>query len=181
MSEEFIEDTEENPEKEVSADDIQETPQPEEKETPIKQTDSPEQYSEREKRYYARMKQAENEAKKWRSEAEKAKKPVSEVDAILEVQEATKGLDTSEVTELRLRADALKTTLTEARKSEGFALWQRGYKEKVEKENPPLPSTTQGNVKEGKSLKEMTIDERTELFKKIGLVSERAIPRPPAK
>jgi len=138
MSDEIIEDFNENPVEEPTA----EITPPAEKDTPIEKTDSPEQYTEREKRYYARMKQAENEAKKWRSEADKVKKPVSEIDAILEVQESTQGLDRQEVAELRLRADALHTSLTDARKSEGFALWQQGYKEKVAKENPPVPSTT---------------------------------------
>ena len=178
MEETIIEDTNENPVEEVTAEDIQETPQPEEKETPKEKTDSPEQYTEREKRYYARMKQAENQAKQWRDEAEKTKKPVSEIDAILEVQEATKGLSAPEIAELKLRADALHTTLTEARKSENFALWQNGYKAKVEKENIPLPSTTQGNVKGEKTYKEMTLDERTKYFENIGLIAKQTNPRP---
>jgi len=124
------------------------------------------------------MKQAENEARKWRSEAEKAKKPVSEVDAILEVQEATRGLSAPEIEELKLRADALKVPLTEARRNENFALWQKAYKEKVDKENIPLPSTTQGNVRGGKTLEEMSIDERTEVFQKAGLITKQYPPRP---
>jgi len=154
-----------------------EQPQTEETETP-KETESPEQYSEREKRYYARMKQAEHIAKQAREELAKVKKPVSNIDAILEVQEATRGLSAPEIEELKLRADALKVPLTEARKNENFALWQKAYKEKVDKENIPLPSTTQGNVKGEKSLKDMTLDERTQLFEKIGLVTKQYPPRP---
>jgi hypothetical protein len=175
MEEIKIEETNENP---VEEETTVEQPQIEELGTP-KETESPEQYTEREKRYYARMKQAENIAKQAREELAKARKPVSEIDAILEVQESTKGLDAKEVAELRLRANASQTSLTEARKSEGFALWQNGYKAKVEKENPPLPSTTQGNVKEGKDLREMDIDERTKFFEKVGLVSKQTLPRPP--
>ena len=139
---------------------------------------APEQYSDREKRYYARMKQAENIAKTAREELAKAKRPVSDIDAILEVQEATKDLTSKEIAELKLRADALKVPLTEARKDENFVLWQKAYKEKVDKENIPLPSTTQGNVLGEKTLKEMTLEERTKKFEDMGLVTKQINPRP---
>lgn len=174
---EIIEETKENPVEETTEN---ETPN-EEKDTPNEKTESPEQYTEREKRYYARMKQAENIAKTAREELAKARKPVGEIDAILEVQEATKDLTVPEITELRLRANALGKSLSDTRKDENFKLWQKAYKEKVEKENPPLPSTTQGNAQKGKSLKEMSMDERTDLFRKLGLTSNRANPRPPAR
>lgn len=169
-----IEETNDNPIEEPI---VKETPN-EVKDTPNEKTDSPEQYTEREKRYYARMKQAENIAKAARDELAKARKPVDEIDAILEVQEATKGLTPAEVVELRLRADALKTSLTDARKSEGFIIWQSGYKSKVEKENALLPSTTQGNVKGEKTLNEMTLDERTKKFEEMGLVKKQTPMRP---
>jgi len=170
---------------EVTADDIQEDvleqPQKEEKETPKEKTDSPEQYSEREKRYYARMKQAESIAKTAREELAKVKKPAdaSDVDSIIEVQEATRGLAASEIEELKLRADALKVPLTEARKDKNFQLWQKAYREKVEKEQAALPSTTVGNVEKEKPLGEMDIEDRTKLFEDAGLLKKRINPRPP--
>ena len=179
-----IEETNENPEEEVTAEDIQEDvpeqPQKEEKETPKEKTDSPEQYSEREKRYYARMKQAENIAKAAREELAKLKKPTSEadIDSIIEVQEATRDLTATEIEELKLRADALKVPLTEARKDVNFQIWQKGYRDKVEKEQAALPSTTVGNVEKEKTLKEMTLDERTKLFEEAGLLKKRVSPRP---
>ena len=155
--------------------------QPQTVETEAPKEDTPEQYSEREKRYYARMKQAENIAKEAREELAKVKRPtnVQNIDAILEVQEATKDLDSTEISELKLRADALKVPLTEARRNENFVLWQKAHKEKVAKENIPLPSTTQGNVQGEKSLKDMTLDERTTVFEKMGLVTKQRSPRPP--
>lgn len=168
-----IEETKDNPVEETTEN---ETPNAE-KETPNEKTDSPEQYTEREKRYYARMKQAENIAKAAREELARSRKPVGEIDAILEVQEATKDLTVPEITELRLRANALGKPLSETRSDENFKLWQKAYKEKVEKENIPLPSTTQGNAQKEKTLKEMTREERTKLFEGMGLI-KRGIPPP---
>ena len=173
MEEIKIEETNDNS---IEEETIVKEPQTEELETPKEK--APEQYSDREKRYYARMKQAENIAKTAREELAKAKRPVSDIDAILEVQEATKDLTSKEIAELKLRADALKVPLTEARKDENFVLWQKAYKEKVDKENIPLPSTTQGNVLGEKTLKEMTLEERTKKFEDMGLVTKQINPRP---
>jgi hypothetical protein len=169
----------ENSQNPVEEETTVEEPQPEEVVTP-KENDSPEQYSEREKRYYARMKQAENIAKAAREELSKVKRPasLSNIDAILEVQEATKDLSAVEIAELKLRADALKVPLTEARRNENYMLWQKAYKEKVEKENIPLPSTTQGNVKGEKTYKEMDLVERTKYFEELGLIAHQTNPRP---
>ncbi len=179
MEKELEMENSQNPAEEETA---EEQPQEGEKETPNKKTDSPEQYSAREKRYYARMKQAENIAKQAREElATMSKKPVvaPNIDAILEVQEATKDLDNLEISELKFRADALKVPLTEARKNENFILWQKAHKEKVEKENIPLPSTAQGGVTREKTLQEMTLEERTKVFEELGLVTKQVLPRPP--
>lgn len=176
MDEQIMDENQLNP---VEGETTAEQPQTEEVVTP-KENDSPEQYSEREKRYYARMKQAENIAKVARDELAKVKKPApfSNIDAILEVQEATKDLSAAEIEELKYRADALKVPLTEARRNANYILWQKAYLEKVEKENIPLPSTTQGNVQGEKSLKEMTLDERTKYFEDMGLLKRQANPRP---
>src|SRR3990167_2225198 len=128
------------------------------------------------------MKQAEAIAKQAREEADKVKKafvPKSGIDEILEVQEATKDLTGSEISELKLRADALKVPLTEARKDANFVLWQKAYKEKVEKDNIPLPSTTQENASENKSWKDMSLEERTKLWESMGLTTRRILPLPP--
>jgi len=120
--------------------------------------------------------------KKKRQELEaklaKNEKPASDVDAIVEVQQATKELDSTEIAELKIRADANGVSLTEARKDENFVLWQKAYKEKVEKENAPEPSTKQGDSKQTKSLSEMGLEEKGEYFAKQGFVKPFPKARP---
>jgi len=138
-----------NEEKETPAEETQET-------TPQKETDTPDkkqEHTDTEKRLYARAKEAEDKAtkasaraKQLEQELAKAKLPISDVDAILEVQNATSGMDSEEVSELRLRASALGVSLSEARKDKNYQLWQRGHKEEVEKTNSLKPSTNQGEV-----------------------------------
>lgn len=144
-----------------------------EKETPTKETDT-EKYSERERRYYARMKEAEKQAKEAKEALNKAAQPVSDVDAILEVQHSTKDLDPAEIEELKLRASAKNLSLSDARKDGDFLLWQAGYKEKVAKENVPLPSDRQPEAEKPKTLNEQlaaatTIEEKQKILEGQGL------------
>lgn len=86
------------------------------------------------------------------------------IDSYVEALEATEGLNALEVEELRLRAKVLKTSLAEARKSKGFKVWQeihKEFKERAETENL-----------KGKDLKDMTLDERTKVFEKAGLITK---------
>ena len=129
------------------------------KETPKEQTK--ETYTDREKRYYARMKESEEIAKqakadlvKAKEEVAKAKLPISDIDAILEVQSSTRDLDTEEVAELKLRASALGISLSEARKNKNYQVWQKGYREAVEKEKELNPSTRQTEVEKPKGTME---------------------------
>jgi hypothetical protein len=149
MSDENIEETKDNPE-------VQETPVEEkpgeEKETPEIKPESPkEEYSDREKRLYARVKKAEEDAKKAKEALSKAKVPISDIDAILEVQSSTRDLDPQEIAELKLRANAGDLSLTEARKDPNYLLWQDAYRVKVEKENAAKPSTLQPEVEKAKT------------------------------
>lgn len=100
---------------------------------------------------YARAKTAEEKAKKAEAKLVQARKPVSDVDAILEVQKATKGLDEDEVAELQLRAKAMGVPLSDARQNENFKIWRDGRKAKVEKEKALNPSTAQSEVESKKS------------------------------
>ncbi|MHA1304782.1 MAG: hypothetical protein ACTSPI_13880 [Candidatus Heimdallarchaeaceae archaeon] len=155
MTEENTEETNANPvEEETTVEQPQtepvETPQetpPVETETPKEKTDSPKrEYSDNEKRLYARAKKAEEEAKKAKEELAKKTedtKPKSDVDAIIEVQRATDGLDPTEIAELKNRSTILGVSLSEARKDENFVLWQNAYRAKVEKEKALNPSTRQ--------------------------------------
>ena len=152
--------------------------QQEEKETPIQKTE----HTDTEKRAYARMKEAEEQAKKAKAELKKvqdelakAKLPISDVDAILEVQSATSGMDTEEVAELRLRANALGVSLSEARKDKNYQLWQKGHKEEVEKANSLKPNTNQGEVDtkpktwQQEFAEAKTIEEQGKVLDKYGL------------
>jgi len=182
MSEEIIEETKENPEVldtpvEKKPEEVKETPKEETKET----------YTDREKRYYARMKESEEIAKKAKAELAKAKEevakaklPISDVDAILEVNRATSGLDPEEIAELKLRANALGCSLSEARKDKNFGMWQKSYRETVEKERALNPSTRQTEVPKEKPLEQKFEDlksgnpfritpEAEELMEKEGL------------
>jgi len=161
MSEEITEETNVNPEETTP----EETPKENleeikvEKETPKEKPK--ESYTDREKRYYARMKESEEIAKtakaeltKAKEEVAKAKLPISDIDAILEVNRSTNGLDPEEITELRLRATALGTSLSEARNDKNYQLWQKSYREAVEKEKALNPSTRQPEVQKEKPLEE---------------------------
>lgn len=148
MIDELLEETTQpNPSEET---DVNNNP-PEEKDTPNEQTT--ESYSDREKRYYARMKESEEIARKAKAELVKAKEevakaklPISDIDAILEVQSSTRDLDTEEVSELKLRASSLGISLSEARKNTNYQIWQKAHREMIEKEKSLAPNTNQGEV-----------------------------------
>ena len=153
MEETKTEETNENP---VEEETTEEQPQTEETETP-KETE--ETYTEREKRSYARMKKAEEEAKKAkddlvkiREDLAKAKIPISDVDAILEVQTATSGLDPEEVGELKFRASTIGTKLSDARQDKNFLLWQKAHREEVERLKAATPTTVQAEEEKPKTV-----------------------------
>jgi hypothetical protein len=161
--EETAETTEQNPAEEETAEETQEETQEEpeqpqeEKETPKEQTK--ETYTERERRLYARLKESEEVTKKTkdelgevREELAKAKIPISDVDAILEVQTATSGLDPDEVAELKFRASILGDKLSDARKDKNFLLWQKAHREEVDRLNAAKPTTVQAEEEKPKTI-----------------------------
>jgi len=184
----------EEPKKEIPFAKTEETKEnPEEVETPEEETTVSEQEPKEEKpevvkeemvskkeldKLYARMKSAEEEAKKAKAQLIE-KKPVSETDVILEVQVATKGLTPEAVKELQLRAKANGVSLTEARQDENFKLWQDGRKAKVEKEKALNPSTTQSEVekKQSKSI-DQRLQEATTQEEKAKILDELTYKNP---
>jgi hypothetical protein len=172
-----MEDNQQNPVEESTVEEIQETTPQEETETPEKK----QEHTEAEKRLYARAKSAEEIAQKAKSEADalkkelaKAKLPISDVDAILEVQSATAGFDSDEVAELRLRAGALGTSLSKAREDKNFQLWQRGHREEIEKNKALSPNTNQDEIEKPKTLEEKlqaatTQDEKGKILDEYGI------------
>lgn len=105
--------------------------------------------------YEKKFKASQTEAirlKKENDELRKKSSPeMTTVDEILEVQQATKGLSTEEVVELKRRALIEDIPLSEARKDPNYILWQSAWKAKVEKEKTPPPSTQQGQEEKKKS------------------------------
>jgi len=150
--------------------------------TPVEtETTQKTEHTDTEKRLYARAKAAEEKAAKAveearlaKEEAAKAKIPISDVDAILEVQSATNGLDTDEVAELRLRAGALGTSLSSAREDKNYQLWQRGHREEVSKSKALSPSTNQVEVEKPKTLEQkllaaQTFEEKEKILDEYGI------------
>jgi len=103
----------------------------------------------------------------------------TEVDKILEIKSATEGLDAKQIGYLRTLSKAKSISLTDARQDEDFGLWNGAYKQKVEKENIPLPSTTQGNAQENKTYKDLPIEEKRKIWEEMGLVTKKRIPGQP--
>lgn len=151
-----------NPEEETPTEpEVAPKPKPqEEKETPAEQkTDEP---SEKEKRLYARLKKAEEKLAAKDKEVVEARKQAdpTDIDRILAVQAATKGLGAEEVSELKYRATATGKSLLEARDDGNFKIWRKAYKIKVEEEKAPSPSTTQDAAEAEKKQKSIHSFER---------------------
>jgi hypothetical protein len=118
-------------------------------------------------------KKAKVDLAKAKEEVAKAKLPISDIDAILEVQSSTRDLDTEEVSELKLRASSLGISLSEARKNSNYNIWQKAHREMVEKERALAPNTNQGEVDKKPSLVEefktaKTQEEKEKLLNKYG-------------
>lgn len=123
--------------------------------------------------YEAKFKASQTEAIRLAKENEglRSKTPTGvNVDEIVEIQAATKDLSPEEISELKIRATSTGKSLTEARKDDNFKLWQSAYKEKVEKDNSPEPSTKQG-ASGAKSPKDMTQSEKEEYYVKQGFIN----------
>jgi hypothetical protein len=118
-----------------------------------------------------------------RLKSEQAKKtPVAKAESvanpfeIAEITSALQGLDELERDRLIKEAKLGGISLSEAKKSEDYKLWQKGYKGKVVSKTP-APSTKQGTQSRGGTLTEQlanaTPAERNKLLIKAGLVSDR--------
>lgn len=162
-----------------------ETPKEPEQETPAEApAETPEKTVEKETPeavdYEKKFKESQKEAIRLKKEndelKEKPSNPTGEhdVDAIVEINQATNGLSPEEIAELRFRAAANKSSLSEARKDENFVLWQEAHKMKVEKEQTLPPSTTQSTTPKVKSLADMTIQEKEEALIKMGVGKGKA-------
>ena len=137
------------------------------------------------KQLYARTKKAEEDAKALRAELiEKSKKPKEtsltgnlSAEEVARLSTAFDGLSTKErerlIAETKVRGlEISSTNLGEIRQSEDYALWQKSWKEKVEKENTPPPSTKQSGLGSKVKLSELSPDERLAYLQEIGAISK---------
>jgi len=175
-SEETQEETLEEPVEETLEDSVEETSDE------TVETETPEETPSVD--YESKFKASQSEAlklKKQLDEMKKSKKSSTtsnseplDVDSILEVQTATKGLDADEVEELRLRAKATGESLTEARKNDNFVLWREAKKAKVAKEKALKPSSTQTESSKPKTLEDRlaeakTFEEKEKILSEVGM------------
>jgi hypothetical protein len=130
--------------------------------------------------YLSKYKASQTEAIRLKKELDALKKqPKGEVDvdALLEIQEAVKGLDSTEVAELKTRSKALGVSLGEARQDKNFNLWKDAYKQEVEREKQTLePTNKQGQMEREKPLNDMTLDEKNDWLVKRGFI--KGFPKP---
>lgn len=166
-SEETQEETQAEPEQETQQETSEET-----SEETVK--DTPEAVN-----YEKKFKESQKEAIRLKKENDGLRKPSNptgepDVDAIVEINQATNGLTPAEIAELRFRAAVNKSSLSEARKDENFVLWQEAHKMKVEKEQTLPPSTKQSTTPKVKSLADMTIEEKEEALLKMGVGGGKA-------
>lgn len=137
------------------------------------------------KQLYERAKKAEAKAKEYekilKTTPPAGVEKFSSVDAILEIQRATRGLDEDEVAELRLRAKATGKSLLDARKDDNFLLWQTARRQKVEKEKTLEPSSRQGESdnKNGPPGPNASLGEIEEYWTKFGLLKPHGTPPSP--
>jgi len=176
-SEETQEETSTEPEKETQEETSEETSE----ETVEKETSKTSETVNYEDKFKASQKEAIR-LKKENDGLRKNKKPSNptgvDVAEIVEIQAATKDLSSEEITFLQTQAKATGKSLSETRKDENFILWQKAYKDKVEKENSPEPSTKQGASGQDKPLAQMTSDEKEKWLVERGFIKPARKPRP---
>ena len=133
------------------------------------------------KQLYMRAKKAEERAKELEKQVKEPVPLTDSVDAILEIQKATRGLDEDEVAFLRLQAKAAGKSLSEARKDDNFNLWKDARREKVEKAKALEPSSRQEAGEPGqKPLQDMTLKEKEEYFTTVvPMLRKHGQPPPP--
>jgi hypothetical protein len=127
---------------------------------------------------FERTKKAENEKKALEKEIERLKKvktPDSKLDVsdYIDISSSLEGLDQKEKEKLSREHKLTGEALSEIRRSEDFVLWQKAYREKVEKTKALDPSTTQQEVSKPKTIEERlleakTLDEKAKILAETG-------------
>ena len=145
------------------------------------------------KQLFARTKKAEETAKKLETEMEvlKAKIPVNtpitmDAEEIANLSAVFDGLSQKERTRLiqETKVKGLEINsknLAETKIDENFSLWLKSYREKVEKENAPLPSTTQSATGGKIKFKDLTPEEQKEYLQDTGYLRKWGNPVVPSR
>jgi hypothetical protein len=154
-------------------------------ETPIEevpqeptQIQSPGNFDQKFNQLFGRLERIEKRIRKSETPVEPTPQPVSnspkdEYEKIAEATAAFDGLDASERSKLIRESKMMGKDLLETRKSEDFNLWKKAYREKVELENTPLPSTKQSETQ--KALDDMTNAEKVAYFKTLPALEKEKI------
>jgi len=130
------------------------------------------------KQLTARAKKAENEKATLEARL-KASKNTLDVEDYIDISAALEGLDQKEKEKISREHKLTGKPLGEIRKDEDFLLWQKAYREKVEKETKTLaPTSTQINEDKPKTLLEKlkdakSIDEKEKFLQEAGFGGRR--------
>ena len=145
------------------------------------------------KQLYARTKKAEESQKRLEAEMEvlKAKMPantpitmdaeeIANLSAVfdgLSQKERTRLIQETKVKDLEINSK----NLAETKIDENFSLWLKSYREKVEKENAPLPSTAQSGTGGKIQFKDLTPEEQKEYLQEKGYMRKWGNPKVPER
>jgi len=125
---------------------------------------------------FERTKKAEEKAQKALEEVERLKKsgvkPGLEVDEYIDISASLEGLDAKEKKKLAAEAKLTGKALSDIRSSEDFSLWQKAYREKVEKEKALDPSNRQVESKKPKTFEE-EVDSTKDQSNPFAITQER--------
>ena len=183
MTEDIQEETEETLEEEVQdSENTEDTFEEEDDEDTEDEVEEDDRIAELEKALQLEKNKSKGMYKRLKSEKAKKTLPAKAVSAgvdpfeIAEVTSALQGLDELERDRLIKEARMSNTSLSDAKKSEDYKLWQKGYKGKVVSKTP-APSTKQGTRSRGGSLDEQLSNanpkEQEQILIKAGLVNSR--------
>lgn len=113
-------------------------------------------------------------------------KPALDVEDYIDISTSLEGLDQREKERLAREHKLTGKPLKEIRQDEDFVLWQKAYRDKVEKERQTLtPNSTQTEAPPPKTFVEKlreakSVDEKAQLLREQGYLSDRARRNPHA-
>jgi len=175
MEEQNVEQTTENPTEEAT---VEQQTSNVEQETTIEPEKPQENLEAKNRQLFERAKKAEIAKKDLEKEVERLRKVSDKtsmgIDDYIEISASLDGLDQREKEKLAREHKLTGIPIKELRQSEDFTLWQKAYKEKIEKEKQTLtPSSTQSEVEKPKTIEERlssakSFEERGKILEEFG-------------